>query len=202
MIPLPKRIAVDHVVAHSYRDFHAKGVDYICLKRSPAETLKLYFLDGDVSKLPEVVLPHDHRYDFSTYVVAGEMENVWYREGCHGKLFQRFKYRTPLNGGSGFTYDHGIHLAETRRTKFGPGDCYLMAFWQIHTIKMLANETVLFLRQYDDRIDLETPSHTYSENGQAPSLDGLYNRFTADQVIDKLNRFEDRTGYRFEMESR
>lgn len=59
------------LIQNSYRDFHAKGLDYVCLKRTPDHTVKVYFLDGDVSKVPEVVNPHDHRYAFETTVLSG-----------------------------------------------------------------------------------------------------------------------------------
>lgn len=62
---------MEEVIANSFKDFHSKGLDYICLRRSPVLTTKLYFFDGDVSKLPEVVNPHDHRYDFSTVCLSG-----------------------------------------------------------------------------------------------------------------------------------
>ena len=66
LLPIVPSVSMEEVLANSFRDFHAKGLDYVCLKRRPSETVKLYFFDGDVSKLPEVVNPHDHRYDFST----------------------------------------------------------------------------------------------------------------------------------------
>lgn len=201
MIPLPKRINVEQVVEHSYRDFHAKGLDYICLKRSPDLTLKLYFLDGDVSKLPEVVHPHDHRYDFDTWVVAGRMQNIWYAQGgIAGQHFELFQYKTPLNGGSGFTHDRGIYLDEMSRQVFEAGDGYHMHHREVHTIGMLENETVLFLAQYKDEIGLDEPTRTYCATHKAPSLSGLYSRFTADQVIARLKRFEERTGYCFVQE--
>lgn len=49
MLDIPETFDMAEVLANSYRDFHAKGLDYICLKRSFKETLKLYFFDGDSS---------------------------------------------------------------------------------------------------------------------------------------------------------
>lgn len=68
------QIPMDYVIANSFKDYHVKGFDYICLQRSPRETVKLYFFDGDVSKMPEVVNPHDHRYDFDTVCLSGAVE--------------------------------------------------------------------------------------------------------------------------------
>lgn len=195
-IPLPSDYDLDQVLANSYHDFHAKGLDYVCLRRSPVETLKLYFLDGDVSKLPEVVNPHDHRYPFRTWIAAGSGQNIWYDEGS-GKTFNRFRYRTPLNGGGGFEWDSEVCLRERGRLTFTAGEQYFMSHDQIHTIRMLENETVLFLAQYEDAVPLTVPTKTFCLSDSPPSLDGLYSRFTADELFARLNRFEARTGYSF-----
>lgn len=191
-------IDVEKAVANSYRDFHVKGFDYICLERAPELTKKLYFFDGDVSKLPEVVSPHDHRYHFVTEVLAGASENVWFEEGAAGKCYNRFRYDTPLNGGKGFVFDGVSHLREKERKRYSAQDeesWYEMRAEELHTIRMVENETVLLLTQYEDVVPIGVPTSTFVlGDGAAPSLDGLYRRFTADEVIAKLKNFSDRTG--------
>jgi hypothetical protein len=197
MLPLPLCINVEEIVANSFKDFHTKGFDYICLKRSPTETVKLYFFDGDVAKLPEVVAPHDHRYDFATWVAAGASENVWFkRDDKEGEVFNWFEYRTPLNGGDGFTFVGEEQLKEVARRQFKKGDNYSMHAADLHTIRIVENETVLMLIQHEDLVPLDRPTSTFSM-GNAPSIDGLYSKFSADQVIDRLRKFEERTGHLF-----
>ncbi|WP_315729903.1 hypothetical protein [Bradyrhizobium sp. SZCCHNRI2010] len=201
-LPLPKRIDVDQIVANSFKDYHVKGFDYICLQRSLEETVKLYFFDGDISKLPEVVAPHDHRYDFETYVAAGLSENVWFtrspiRKDRPGQIFNWFEYRTPLNGGNGFSFAGEDELFEAKRGRFGQGDSYFMHAEDLHTIRIVQNETLLMLVQFEDVVPLDKPTSTFCK-GNAPSLDGLYTKFTADEVISRLRKFEERTGLLFE----
>ena len=38
---------IDDIQANSYRDFHAKGLDYLCIRRDLELTLKVYFFDGE-----------------------------------------------------------------------------------------------------------------------------------------------------------
>lgn len=196
MIQFSPDFNMDEVLENSYRDFHAKGLDYICLRRTPVETLKLYFLDGDVSKLPEVVNPHDHRYPFRTWIVAGKSQNIWYDEGA-GKTFNRFRWRTPLLGGNGFEWDSEISLRERGRLTYAAGEQYFMQHDEIHTIRMLENETVLFLIQFEDTVPEDVPTKTFCASDKAPSISGLYSRFTADQIVTRLRRLEDRTGFNF-----
>jgi hypothetical protein len=179
---LPRHVNIDEILANSFKDYHVKGFDYVCLKRSPTETLKLYFFDGDVSKLPEVVNPHDHRYDFDTWVICGRTEN---------------KFRTPLNGGNGFTWKGECRIKETASCVYQPGEHYFMKADEFHTIRIVENESVIMLRQLEDVVPLDVPTRTFTRSETPPSLAGLYSRFTPDQVLARLKQFEERTGYQF-----
>ena len=183
---------MEDVIENSYKDYHVRGFDYICLKRTPELTMKLYFFDGDVSQLPEVVSPHDHRYDFKTRCLAGKVENTCFqaakRMGLH---YNAFEYMTPLNGGDGFTRKSEVRLLPVQRDVYGPGEAYEMAHDQIHTIKLRAANTILLLTQYEDKVALNAPTMTYSRDDKLPALSGLYNRFTPDQVKARFRQLQD-----------
>lgn len=68
----------DIQLGSSYSNFHVKGFDYLCIKRTPEHTVKIYFFEGDLAQLPELVVPHDRRYDFYSAVVAGEATDIKY----------------------------------------------------------------------------------------------------------------------------
>jgi hypothetical protein len=194
MIQLPHAVPMERVVENSFKDYHVRGFDYLCLKRSPKETVKLYFFDGDVSSLPEVVTPHDHRYDFDTHVLCGESQNVWFRETNRpdqGSLFERFAYETPLCGGDGFTHVGQTRLIESVRASYRAGGRYQMKFNEVHTIRMLSNETVLCLIQYEDRVN-DRPTLTFCRDQEPPSLSGLYRKFSPDEVTALLERLASR----------
>jgi hypothetical protein len=192
MIPHVPDVSMEEVIATSFRDYHVKGFDYICLKRSPQITVKLYFFDGDLSNIPEVVNPHNHRYCFRTICVAGAVDNFWYRRDMLGKPFQRFAYRTPLNGGKGFTWDSEDHLAIDGHRRVEAGRVYFMQAHEIHTIRIAQSETVLALLQYEDVIHDDVPTRTWTRDKEPPSLDGMYRRFDADTIRDRLWRLQER----------
>jgi hypothetical protein len=199
-LPIPQRLDIDHIVEHSFKDLHTKGFHYLCLQRSETETVKLYFFDGDVNSMPEVIAPHDHRYDFETYVAAGAVENVWFRRTMNdelGKIFNWFEYRTPMNGGNGFTFAGEEMLYEAHRSRFINGESYYMQADDLHTIRIAGNDTVLMLVQFEDIYPIEKPTSTFFKD-QPASLDGLYSKFNADEVIAMLRRFEVRTGIELE----
>lgn len=59
---------LDTVAGNSFRNFHAKGLDYLCIFRSEELTIKAYFYDIADDSSPEIICPHDHRYPFATEI--------------------------------------------------------------------------------------------------------------------------------------
>jgi hypothetical protein len=108
---------------------------------------------------------------------------------------QRFAFDTPLNGGDGFHWHSEVRLLESERLTFGPGNTYFMPHFATHTIRILSNETVLFLEQEADVVAIGDPTKTYTPEREPPSLDGLYSRWTADALIARLGTFQERTGW-------
>lgn len=180
------------VIENSYKNFHAKGVDYLCLSRTTALTRKLYLFNGDVATFPEVVHPHDHRYAFKTRVIGGALRNSTYVPHEHGSVFNEFEWRTPLNGGSGFAWKRETKLKLDGLETLFKGEEYVMPHDGIHTIKVLENETALVLEQYEDALPIGVPTSTFTLDREPPSLTGLYEKFTADEVVERLTWAEPR----------
>jgi hypothetical protein len=130
------------------------------------------------------VNPHDHRYDFRTHVLSGWMRNLLFVPCPNGTPCHRHNYKTPLNGGKGFTYAGRTHLRLDDYGIFETGETCDMLAEQIHTIQVRP-DTVLMLEQHEDR-RIEATS-TFTQHREAPSLDGMYYRFTEGELIDRLN---------------
>lgn len=197
---------IDTAVENSYKDFHSKGLDYLCLYRSPELTIKAYFFaEGmDSQEVSEVVNPHDHRYDFDTQCFSGVIRNKWYRfppswdgesigDEC-GPMYTAFEWRTPLLGGDGFTHIDAVPLEQHRWRSYSPGERYYMHADELHTIEVLAPETCIVLAQYEDRVPVHHPTHTFTREATPPDISGLYNKFTADQAVKQLRLLQDLAG--------
>ena len=177
---------LEEIARNSFLDFHVKGFSYLCLKRTDAHTRKLYFFEGDVSQLPEVVAPHDHRYNFMTRVVTGCVENRLYRsvkeDAPSAVPYEKFEWRTPLNGGSGFSWASEAFLSVVQCNVYWEREEYSMPYAALHTIQIRRPGTILRLDQYADRVPLDQPTTTYMKDKNAPSLSGLYRKPTVDDV--------------------
>jgi hypothetical protein len=190
-------VDLDQVLANSFRDFHVKGFDYLCLERSPGRTVKVYFFDGDVAQMPEAVVPHDHRYPFWTDCLAGAVVNHEFLE-LHGKryrdeaeVYERFAYRTPLNGGDGFAWDREAWLFRMSSRTYERGAGYAMRHDQVHTITVRP-DTVIRLVQFADALPLEQPTVAYRPAGSREpiNLDGLYRPMDAAHALMRIAQYE------------
>lgn len=197
-----EKLLEETILPNSYRNFHAKGFDYLCLKRTPELTLKAYFFEGDVSKLPEVVMPHDHRYAFQTYCLSGAVRNWGFESPDGGRDYEcasrmdAFAYLTPLNGGDGFTWIAEVELAKFADCYRSRGGSYRLERDDLHTIQIAADQTVLLLAQFADEIGPDVPTFAYKPVGgpKEVSLDGLYDRMDADHALMRLRQVRELMG--------
>jgi hypothetical protein len=202
---------IEAICANSYRNFHTRGFDYLCLSRTPKLTRKVYFFEGDLHDLPELVIPHDHRYPFVTTVLSGAVANKTFW-GLHGEpaadvadlwedqteLYDHFEYRTPLNGGDGFTWVGERRLWSDRGTARIRGQHWFSTEQDVHTLDIRCEGTVIMLEQLEDVLPIGRPTNAYrlAADLTPPSLDGLYDRMTPDHARARINQFLDLVGNR------
>lgn len=178
---------LEFALANSFRDFHVKGLHYVSLPMNGKGFKKVYFFENDAATDGPLVMPHDHRYNFGTKVIAGSLENVVYKQGAkRGTRFNRFSYMTPLNGGNGFTWESEVRLNVQSRNRFGIGEKYGSLHDQIHTLANIRAGTILVLAQYNDVIPLDVPTRAYTLEREPPSLSGLYSKMGADEIIERV----------------
>lgn len=180
---------------HSMLNHHAPGLDYLNLHRSPGLTVKVYLSDpkrlqscgvGDY-----LVRPHDHGYNFDTYVAAGRVIHStfavreagrWdHRSWAPWKAFSfdwRAKSFTELAPRFELHEERHVHRV---------GSGYYLDHKVVHTIALRSYEPMcLLLTQYADQPKARTRLFTLDE---APKLDGLYVRPT----VAETQRLIDRT---------
>lgn len=180
-------------IAHSYRNFHAVGADYICLHRSPFLTLKVYTFEDRPKRMLDVICPHDHRYEFMSWCVRGEVINHLYDivqpdmpGAANADVYDLYTYDTPLNGGAGFSLaTRRLLLYPWVPIVYGPGQSYFTPRRDIHTISV-APDTVVLLAQFQDTPYVKTSRTFFPEGSRPPSLDPLYRPFTEPEMDAKM----------------
>ncbi len=179
---------MEFALRHSFRDFHVKGLHYVSLPMARGPGFKkVYFFENDAATDGPLVMPHDHRYNFGTKVLAGQLENVLYKPvSKRGMRFNRFSYRTPLNGGDGFTWESEVLLGVQSRNLYKAGEKYGSMHSQIHTLANIKAGTILVLAQYPDVLPLDVPTTAYAVEREPPSLSGLYSKMDGNEIVQRV----------------
>lgn len=183
----PIKLSLADTLKYSYRNFHARNVDYVCLWFSENLKIKLYYFDLDEVS-GKIVSPHDHRYDFASELIAGKLKNVIYRDAPEGigDTYYECAFRSPLLDGGGFTLVQKTNLTEVNQTQYHDGSRWISDYRSIHTLDKIIPGTALLIWQYRDVLEPGQPSRTFLETRAIPSLDGLYLPFTEDALMVRL----------------
>jgi hypothetical protein len=189
----------EEAARNSFHNFHTKGMDYVCLFRSPRLTVKLYTVEpGALSLNAEgyVVNPHNHGYHFETTVLTGWMKNVRFEPGQPARerhpteaarIWCRSKFHSALKGGEAqLEYDGPGVLTASYCTLY-KGDSYYMNDEDIHTIVLPTDKyAALLLVQYHD---VDRPFTYFFQQSLEPiSFEGLYQPMTPAEVTQTVNR--------------
>lgn len=179
---------------HSFIDYHVPGMHYLNLLRTERLTVKMYmtsratkFSGTDVfdDNGPLLVNPHNHAYNFHSFVLAGAVENVRFDVGTGGGVGMHM-----------FTYDsakrefsrHGWVGLKPRIDNNRPyvmGESYYHRWDEVHSIRPTVPNTCLVLLQYKDIYTHGTKF--YSRDEKPPSLEGLYKRPSYDQTLQLMS---------------
>lgn len=135
----------------SFANYHARGVEYLCLHRDPRLTVKAYFISGAVEHNERgwIVWPHTHRYAFEHWTLAGTIVHHRFRIEA-GEDWTAFAFADrrprPLVP---------VRLFERGRESLPAGAHYAMLPDEIHTISNPAQERAVAIQiQYGDRREL------------------------------------------------
>lgn len=162
------------MLENSYRNFHAKGVDYLCLFRDPRITIKAYFFSDDIEP-GWLVAPHTHAYRFYSEVFAGTVKNIVFDcvaqsanltvDGHNARdlyCLNKWLYHSPLNGGNGLSSDAKPVVLKIDWERTGtsfPGMGYMMEPDDIHTIDPSPGAVLLLMQFADSAPVTEIFSH-------------------------------------------
>lgn len=180
---------IKDIQSNSFKNFHAVGLNYICLFRSPNLTIKIYIIrpgESAPNKDGYIVCPHSHRYNFQTLVLAGKISNVVFKEFSYGEThmyppYYKFKYVTPLdNGPATSSFVGPATLIIDYKQQLDSGGSYFFPVPKIHSLKIQHDKyTALLLHQYKDT---ETETELFTNSPQLPSYDELYQKFSEEEI--------------------
>jgi hypothetical protein len=191
---LLSQIRPEVAAQHSFLNYHAPGMDYLCLLRSDDLTVKLYMTNRGrlrtCGTMDFLVNPHNHAYNFMTYVISGHVTNINFVERDDRKGWFRSNYKDRKVSDPKETSLHKISSQVYREN-----ENYYLDHWVIHTISVpLHQQTCLMLFQYRD----QPKDHTlyFSPKAEAPNTEGLYIKPDSWQTMDLIRKAKTFLNYR------
>ena len=101
---------------------------------------------------------HDHRFDFSSAVVAGAIENIIWVDDKIGNTFSGFRYHNDQSGRR-LVLQSDRKLTVRRQESCRTGDSYTVNRDTLHTIKHSGDAITIIL---ENRTDLKPYANVYS----------------------------------------
>lgn len=167
---------------NSFEGYHTKGLDYLCLFRSPRLTVKAYLTDPweftgtDLGMMDidgwdgtGVVNPHDHLYPFTQFLIAGEATNVRFSRSTNATYQRQFMLRQwdPVKRQMiGDEVETALEVEDVQRLTM-PGDAYYLGRGAVHTISLPRGQRniLVTLQQQSSH---ERPGSVFYRPGRPP----------------------------------
>lgn len=183
----------------SYRNFHADGLHYLNLLRTPRLTAKLYVFDNvKHNSHGYLVWPHNHAYNFCHRTLVGAVTNYTFHitNEPDEHPWDMYSFETPLNDGRGLTkllrcglqgLSHETHIA---------GESYYLDRKEVHTISVKGDYAAALLFQFHDVQPVTTMFAPASEEPDCKSdlyfrMSGWQGRQLVEQFREKLHQEEE-----------
>lgn len=130
---------VEKAAQFSSVNHHVNGMNYLCLQRDEeGETLKLYIIEKPSNPNSGfLVNPHTHRYSFSSYVLAGRVKHIRFRERDSGiGLVHQRDWVKCMYSPESISVLHQTYLRPHVTEYHEKGDKYFVSDSEIHTLQM------------------------------------------------------------------
>lgn len=185
------------LLPHSRHNHHVRGLDYVCLHRSPELTVKAYIFDKPQHAVQHtendtwLVWPHNHRYAFDHLTLTGRIDNIivdFAEPGSHTVPVDIIAYDASERA-------HEVigqsRLTRVRRLITLPGDHFSLDPLTLHTIQV-ENDSVAIQVQYGNtrRQTILTSPRGFLKNQSYfnPELNQMMSSDTISKHLDRLNQ--------------
>ena len=174
---------LDGLVKDSIKNFHFKGLNYICFQFNDKLTIRLYIVKPEDNLKTESVNIHNHLYDSQILMLSGEMQNNVYRE-VEGDKFYSYYLTSALNPdnktGSVQLEPLGkVGLEKVKSIRLRSGDSHLQVHSEIHNVVNSPNEYLAFMVFEYPTVKSNSILYTTTDfGGEIPTKKGVCGNYT------------------------
>lgn len=182
---------IDYMVEHSIKDFHFKGLNYICFNFSPNLVIRLYIIEPSEPVDTKNVNIHNHLYDSQILVLSGGIINNVYKmeEGddyfyshltsalCPTNIDKKIKLKTIGK----------TNLRMEKSIKLEAGDTHFQDHTEIHNVENDTTKLTAFMVFEYPTIKKNSMLFSKKDYGNTINTDKAYQRYTKEEIHYLVN---------------
>lgn len=182
---------IEQVLSCSIKDFHFKGLNYVCFQFTPTLTIRLYITHASEAVDTENVSIHNHLYDSQILVLCGWIRNRVYRlvQGDEYHHYHLTSALHPDNKEKKIRLNNlgkvGLEMTAERRLQ--PGDWHFQAHDEIHNVANDPKAMTGFMVFEFPTVKHHSIIFSKSEMGETIPTPGCCNRFERRELLFLVN---------------
>ena len=178
---------LEFITKQSIKNFHFKGLNYICFQFLPNLTIRLYIIKPQDNLKTESVNIHNHLYDSQVLMLVGEMANNIYAETI-GADYHKYYLTSALNPknttGNVLLEKLGkTDLVKVDSINLSAGQTHLQEHKEIHNVENKPNEYLAFM--VFEHPTVKDNSILYSPidyGSQIPTKENVYDKYSEVEI--------------------
>jgi len=201
---------IDYMVENSIKDFHFKGLNYICFQFMPHLTVRLYVIEPSEPVDTKNVNIHNHLYDSQILVLTSSITNNVYKK-IDGEDYNHYYLTSalcPTNESKKIKLDTlgKCSLEQIKSIQLFPGDSHFQDHTEIHNVENDTTKLTAFMVFEFPTVKHNSILFSKKDYGKTIPTDNCYNRFSATEIkkhweevepgyFDRNRKFIDKDGW-------
>lgn len=182
---------LDYIVDNSIKNFHFKGLNYVCFQFSSNLTIRLYIIKPEDNLNTRNVNIHNHLYDSQILVLSGSITNNVYSK-TEGDKYNHYYLTSALNpanktGNVLLDYIGKTNLQVTKSINLSAGDTHFQNHKEIHSVNNdPSSYTAFMVFEFKTVKQNSTLFSTEEFKGKIDTKKDIYEKFTEREIVALL----------------
>lgn len=180
---------LEYMVKNSIKDFHFKGLNYICFQFLPHLTIRMYVIEPSVHPVDtKNVNIHNHLYDSQILVLTSKITNNVYKkiEGNEYNHYYLTSALCPTNESKKIKLEKigKCDLKLIDWIRLHPGDTHFQHHEEIHNVENDITQLTAFMVFEFPSVKQNSILFSKKDFGNTIPTDNCYNRFQPNEIIN------------------
>lgn len=184
---------MQYILENSIKDFHFKGLNYICFQFNEHLTIRLYIISPTNSPVDTSnVNIHNHLYDSQILVLSGQITNNVFKK-IAGDQYHHYYLTSALHPDN---VEKKIKLQNLGRVNLelekmiilSPGDTHFQDAEEIHNVLNDVTQLTAFMVFEYPTVKNNSILFSRKDYGDTIPTKDVYNKYTEEEIVDLVSQ--------------